>query len=64
MAICDNGSGFQDSSQGWGQGIANMRARAIELGAELQIESGCEGTCVVLSLPRDQESSLGTRTRP
>jgi PAS domain S-box-containing protein len=53
LKIRDNGSGIADGrSSGGGFGFANMRARAKNLGAELDIRSTAgSGTSVVVRLP-------------
>jgi signal transduction histidine kinase len=53
LKIRDNGSGIADSpSGGEGFGFANMRARAKNIGAELDIRSSAgSGTSVVVRLP-------------
>jgi signal transduction histidine kinase len=55
LKIRDNGSGIADGrSSGGGFGFANMRARAKNLGAELDIRSTAgSGTSVVVRLPID-----------
>ena len=53
LKIRDNGSGIaNDRSSGEGFGFANMRARAKNIGAELDIRSRAgSGTSVVVRLP-------------
>jgi PAS domain S-box-containing protein len=55
LKIRDNGSGIANGrSSGGGFGFANMRARAKNIGAELDIRStACSGTSVVVRLPID-----------
>jgi signal transduction histidine kinase len=52
MTIKDNGKGFDMSSlqaEGTGNGLVNMRQRAVEIGGKLEITSGPgEGTKVTL----------------
>jgi signal transduction histidine kinase len=53
LKIKDNGSGIADGrSSGEGFGFANMRTRAKNIGAELDIRSSAgSGTSVVVRLP-------------
>jgi two-component system sensor histidine kinase UhpB len=51
LSLHDNGSGFDVAKQQIGRGLANMRKRAASIGAELDITSGANGTCVKLVLP-------------
>jgi signal transduction histidine kinase len=53
LKIRDNGSGIADGrSGGEGFGFANMRARAKNIGAELDVRSTAgSGTSVVVRLP-------------
>ncbi len=52
LTIHDNGSGFNPSAPRTGHGLANMQARAIQLGATLHLESSpTTGTRLTLSLP-------------
>jgi signal transduction histidine kinase len=53
LKIRDNGSGIaKDRSSGEGLGFANMRARAKNIGAELDVRSTAgSGTSVVVRLP-------------
>ncbi len=52
LEIADNGVGLQGSPQARGQGLANMRARAQAIGAQLTITAGPgQGTCVRIALP-------------
>jgi len=52
LAVQDDGAGFVASGRGSGHGMANMQARAVELGGSLRIESTPgKGTRVLLSLP-------------
>ncbi len=53
LKIRDNGSGIaKDRSGGEGLGFANMRARAKNIGAELDVRSSARsGTSVVVRLP-------------
>jgi PAS domain S-box-containing protein len=65
LKIRDNGSGIADSrSSGEGLGFANMRARAKNIGAELEIRSSARsGTSVIVRLPIIEMSRLnGTET--
>jgi signal transduction histidine kinase len=49
LSVCDDGIGFKEETI-TGRGIANMRARAGELGGYLTIVSG-PGTCVRFEMP-------------
>ena len=53
IAVTDNGHGFDAASIGalGHQGLANMRSRAVEIGAMITFESGPGGTSVQVTLP-------------
>ena len=52
FSIADDGAGFVPAAATTGHGLANMRARAAALGAELQIDSAPgKGTRVLFTLP-------------
>jgi len=52
LKIEDDGSGFDTTQSGAGMGLANINARAAEIGGHLQIESAPgEGTSLVMSIP-------------
>jgi signal transduction histidine kinase len=52
MQIEDNGRGLDDRpAHGGGHGMASMRSRAQRLGAQFELHSGSDGTCIVLRLP-------------
>src|SRR5690606_22961979 len=52
LAIHDNGTGFDPAAPPTGHGLANMRARAAQLGATLHLESSpTTGTRLTLTLP-------------
>ena len=52
LTISDDGSGFDPGAAAAGMGLANLRARAGELGAELRIESAPgQGTRVCVRVP-------------
>ena len=53
LQVIDNGQGMDlDTPREGGQGLANMRARAVAVGATLAIRSTPgEGTCVQVELP-------------
>jgi two-component system, NarL family, sensor histidine kinase DevS len=55
IAVTDNGHGFDAASVGalGHQGLANMRSRAVEIGATIAFESGPAGTTVRVALPPD-----------
>ncbi|MGB1033101.1 MAG: ATP-binding protein, partial [Flavobacteriales bacterium] len=48
----DNGKGFDTSTQSFGYGLNNMKARAEELGGELHVRSTDQGTLVDFSIPQ------------
>jgi two-component system sensor histidine kinase UhpB len=50
LMISDNGLG-RAAPAGSGRGLANMRARALRLGATLELALGEDGTRVSLSMP-------------
>jgi signal transduction histidine kinase len=50
LTIADDGHGLDPAATG-GRGLANMRARAAQLGAALRIDAGAGGTRVELELP-------------
>jgi signal transduction histidine kinase len=58
LVIADNGTGFVvDADRGsQHQGLANMRARAADLGGELRIDSSEAGTRVTVLVPAVTES--------
>lgn len=52
LSIEDHGAGFDTHHTSDGDGLANMKRRAEQAGASLQIESTSgQGTCINLSLP-------------
>ena len=56
VEVADDGCGFQASGDGGlrsggGHGVRTMRRRAAELGGELLVESGMQGTSVKLRIP-------------
>lgn len=52
LTVADNGSGFDPSGHFSGNGLANMQARAEELGGKIAIESG-HGTTLTAVFPLD-----------
>jgi signal transduction histidine kinase len=61
LHIADDGRGFDDRSRRFGEGFANMRARAARLRAQLDVVSGPgKGTEIRLALPlhRDPPTSV------
>lgn len=52
ITVSDQGKGGVPRSPSAGRGLRNMRSRAAGLGAAFLVESGGEGTRVVLDLPR------------
>lgn len=66
LVIADNGRGFaagEQDARGGGQGLAGMRERAVEIGAELTVRSVVgEGTTIILSPSGPGRSrTLGTQ---
>ncbi len=51
MEVEDNGCGLSAALSHGGHGMSNMRSRAQRLGAQLELHSGPDGTCVLLRLP-------------
>lgn len=52
LSVVDDGIGFDPTAAGEGRGLANIRARAADLGGEAHVESAPgRGTRVVLVLP-------------
>lgn len=51
FSIRDNGKGFSDSDNKFGNGIKNMRSRIEELNGKFQIESTTAGTSIFCTLP-------------
>ncbi|HYD78669.1 MAG TPA: ATP-binding protein [Paucimonas sp.] len=54
IVLRDDGRGFDAAVQAGGHGLANMRARAARLSAELLIDSSPAGTAITLLLPLEQ----------
>lgn len=50
ITLADNGNGFDFASPANGRGLANMRTRAQQLGAALDVQSQAKGTRVTLTL--------------
>ena len=51
LEIEDNGRGFAISTVSHGRGLVNMRARAVRLGARLEMRTQPGATCITLALP-------------
>ena len=51
LEVSDNGRGFDPSIPGAGHGLRNLRHRALQLGAKLNVTSSATGTAVTLLLP-------------
>lgn len=51
LQVSDDGHGVETPARRTGRGIANMQARARQLGGELDVRSGAGGTVVLLRLP-------------
>lgn len=50
IEVTDNGIGFDQSSTEMGNGLNNMKKRAQEIGATLQIKSTKKGTAIILEI--------------
>jgi len=48
LTVKDNGSGFNDREHSSGFGLSNMKARANEIGFELKVKTGPEGTEITI----------------
>ncbi|MBP0611579.1 sensor histidine kinase [Chryseobacterium sp. cx-311] len=48
LTVRDNGKGFSDNEKSNGFGISNMKARANEMGFELKMKTGPEGTEITI----------------
>ena len=51
LEVADDGTGTDLSNGTAGRGVANMRARARQMGAELEFRSSASGTRVMLRMP-------------
>ncbi len=51
LEVADDGTGTDLSNGMAGRGVANMRARARQMGAELELRSDAGGTRVMLRMP-------------
>ena len=64
MIISDNGRGFDPATGSSGNGVANLRRRAEEIGGTIEIESGAgKGTRIVLRAPFKRRSFLAEAFR-
>ena len=57
LEVADDGTGTDLSNGTAGRGVANMRARARQMGAELEFRSGASGTRVMLRMPLVQKQA-------
>ena len=58
LSVTDNGEGFDSAQSHAGSGLANMQARALQLGGALRIDSRPgSGTKVILDIPLRSEPS-------
>ena len=57
LQVLDDGRGMQDTTHG--RGLKNMRARAREIGAQLQIDSTPGGSCISFELPVAPPAATG-----
>ena len=51
VSVIDHGSGFDANREYTGMGLANLQQRALDVGGELAVKSGSNGTTVTLVLP-------------
>lgn len=58
MSILDDGKGFDASTNSVGNGLANMRARAEELGGKISVSSSEHGTEVIVEIPSHTQKSF------
>ena len=59
LSVTDNGEGFDSAQSHAGSGLANMQARALQLGGALRIDSRPgSGTKVILDIPLRSEPSV------
>ncbi len=56
LTICDDGTGFDTTStNSFGSGLRNMKARSKLVGAGWQLTSNAQqGTCIILTIPLNQ----------
>jgi signal transduction histidine kinase len=65
LRIADNGRGFDTRGCKPGHGLASMRARASELGADLHVNSTVgQGTTIELRVPLSKPSALSWKNSP
>lgn len=50
LSLADNGKGFDVNAKAAGRGLANMRYRAKQIGARIDVDSSANGTHVTLEL--------------
>jgi signal transduction histidine kinase len=63
LRVADDGAGFDAAHSRTGQGLANIQARAVQLGGQLQILSQPgRGTEIILDIPLATETSLPNGT--
>ena len=53
LRVSDNGAGFELDAPRNGYGLAGMRERLALVGGTLDIESGADGTTLLITLPKD-----------
>ena len=56
LRISDNGSGFELDAPRDGYGLSGMRERLALVGGTLDIETGADGTTLLITLPKDADS--------
>ena len=56
LRVSDNGAGFELDAPRDGYGLSGMRERLALVGGTLDIESGADGTALLITLPKDSDS--------
>lgn len=51
LEVCDDGRGFDAAAPSPGYGLAGMRARSLEVGGTVRVNSGARGTAVTVWVP-------------
>jgi signal transduction histidine kinase len=65
LEVADDGCGLRDEvAPGSHRGLANMRRRAQEIGAELEVQGSPGGTCVRLWLALEPDAARVPRAKP
>jgi len=63
LRIEDNGTGFELPVDSEGQGLASMQRRAENLGGQLEMSAGIQGTVVTLFVPWTRSRWSAARVR-